>query len=171
VELTYGLRILILLCLDTKRNQKGNLVADTSLARQIIQTSTSASLGTITKSGSPFVTLVSVAATSPTTVVMLLSGLAQHTKNLNDNGTCSLLLVASSAEEDVMQSARITLTGHVNRLAKEDDADSRAAFLAVNPSSALYADFGDFAFYEFTIAEAHLVAGFGRIESLSPDQL
>ena len=102
---------------------------------------------------------------------MLLSGLAQHTKNLNDNGTCSLLLVASSAEEDVMQSARITLTGHVNRLAKEDDADSRAAFLAVNPSSALYADFGDFAFYEFTIAEAHLVAGFGRIESLSPDQL
>lgn len=102
---------------------------------------------------------------------MLLSDLAQHTKNLNGDSTCGLLLVAASAEEDVMQSARLTLTGQVNRLTREANTDSRAAFLAANPSSAMYSDFGDFAFYEFTVAEAHLVAGFGRIETLAPGQL
>ncbi|TWU08226.1 hypothetical protein Pla52n_08080 [Stieleria varia] len=35
----------------------------------------------------------------------------------------------------------------------------------------MYADFGDFAFYRLPVIEAHLVAGFGRIQTLTPDQL
>jgi hypothetical protein len=33
------------------------------------------------------------------------------------------------------------------------------------------ADFGDFAFFEIDVAEVHLVAGFGRIETISAGDL
>ena len=145
---------------------------NTSVARQLIQTSTRASLGTLTEFGTPFVSFVTVAATSPSTVVMLLSGLAKHTKHLTANPNCSLLLIADHDEtEDVMQGARLTLTGQVRQISRDDDAEARAAFLDRNPSASMYSRFGDFAFYEFEITEAHLVAGFGRIQTLSPDQL
>jgi putative heme iron utilization protein len=46
------------------------------------------------------------------------------------------------------------------------DPDGRAAlkarFLARHPESALYADFGDFAFWRIAMEEAHLIGGFGR---------
>src|SRR6266571_4575595 len=35
----------------------------------------------------------------------------------------------------------------------------------------MFAGFGDFAFYEIKLKGAHLVAGFGRIVDLKPDQL
>lgn len=103
---------------------------------------------------------------------MLLSGLAKHTKNLAVNPNCSLLLMADNGDmDDAMQSARLTLSGQVRQLSREDDAEARAAFLAEHPSASMYAGFADFAIYEFQITEAHLVAGFGRIQTLSPDQL
>jgi hypothetical protein len=55
-------------------------VSDT--AKRIILDASTGSLGTIGSDGNPFVSLVTVAATGPTSLVMLLSGLAKHTKNI-----------------------------------------------------------------------------------------
>ena len=141
-------------------------------ARQIIQNAVSGSLGTLTGDGTPFVSLVTVAATSPTSVVMLLSGLAKHTKHLLRNPACSLLLVEPGGESgDPLQGARLTITGTVSQLARDEDTAARRTFLPQHPGAAMYADFGDFAFFELAIQEAHLVAGFGRIQMLTPDQL
>lgn len=138
----------------------------------ILDNSPSGSLGTLSESGAPFVSLVTVARTGPTSVAMLLSGLAVHTKNLLRNNSASLLLVSPGGEQgDPLAGARVTLTGTVTRLARDDDGAVREAFLAKHPSASMYADFGDFAFFVLEIDQAHLVAGFGKIVTVSGDEL
>jgi putative heme iron utilization protein len=150
-------------------------MAEVELVRTIIQTTTTASLGSLDAGGSPFVSLVTVTATGPRRIVMLLSGLARHTKNLLAHPAASLLLcprpAADDASHDPLTAARVTLVGMVRRLSRGEDSESRTAFLTAHPQAAMYADFGDFAFYELTIDEAHLVAGFGRIETIGGEQL
>jgi hypothetical protein len=138
----------------------------------ILENSLAGSLGTISDVGAPFVSLVTVAATGPRSVAMLLSGLAVHTKNLIRNPAASLLLVSPGGETgDPLAGARVTLTGTVRKLTREHDEAVRSVFLAKHPSAALYADFGDFSFFVFEIDQAHLVAGFGKIVTVSGVEL
>ena len=43
--------------------------------------------------------------------------------------------------------------------------------VGANPDAARYAAFADFSLYRFHVEGGHLVAGFGRIVSLTPDEL
>ncbi len=141
-------------------------------AKDIIASARFGSLGTISDEGGPFVTLVAVTAVSPTSVAMLLSGLAKHTKNLDQRPDCSLLLVEPGDESgDPLAGARLTLTGTAQRLPREQDSKARDVFLARHPSASMYADFGDFAFFQIEIQQAHLVAGFGQIETIPASRL
>ncbi len=140
--------------------------------RDIVQSAEAGSLGTLTPESAPFVSLVTVAAADPTRVTMLLSGLAKHTQHLAANPACSLLLVQPGGEDgDPLAGARVTLTGRAQCLPRGDDRDARKEFLYRHPGASMYVDFGDFAFYQLVVAEAHLVGGFGRIETLTADQI
>ncbi len=141
-----------------------------NLACEIILESATGSLGTVDETGRPFVSLVTVAATEPTKLVMLLSGLAKHTKHLVGQPECAMMLVQAGGESgDPLAGARLTVRGTANQI--DDDTVARQAFLRKHPSAAVYADFGDFAFYQLDVAEAHLVAGFGRIETILASEL
>jgi heme iron utilization protein len=141
-------------------------------AREIIESAVAGSLGTLADDGSPFVSLVTVAALEPTKLVMLLSGLAKHTQNLERRPECSLLLVEPGGESgDPLAGARLTISGIAQRLRREQDASARKTFLAKHKSAAMYADFGDFAFFQLDVREVHLVAGFGRIETIPASKL
>lgn len=140
--------------------------------RSILSNMRTASLGTLASDGSPFLSLVTIAPTSELQSVMLLSGLAVHTRNLQQDGRCSLLLVERGGEDgNPLAGARLTLTGRAVCLDRSEDADKRAAFLTVHPEAAMYADFGDFTIWCFELEAAHLVAGFGRIVSVRADDL
>ncbi|MGB7325302.1 MAG: pyridoxamine 5'-phosphate oxidase family protein [Rubripirellula sp.] len=140
--------------------------------QQIMKVAVAGSLGTLTDDSAPFVSLVTVSVTGPRSVAMLLSGLAVHTKNLMRNPAASLLLVSPGGESgDPLAGSRVTLTGTVKKLSRADDGDVRGAFLAKHPSAAMYADFGDFSFFVLDIDQAHLVAGFGKIVTVSGDEL
>ena len=137
-----------------------------------MQTATSGSLGTVATDGYPFVSLVNAAAVSPTSMAMLLSGLARHSQNLKHDERCSLLLIESvDKSNDPLQGTRVTLNGHATRLNRDEDTQLRQVFLNQHPQAAMYAEFGDFSFYQFNITEAHLVAGFGRIATISASDL
>jgi len=118
------------------------------------------------------VTLVTVAATSPTSIVMLLSGLARHTQNLGQRPDCSLLLIDPAGQSgDPLAGARLTISGIAKRLGRAQDGDARDAFLDKHPSASAYADFADFALFQIDIQQAHLVAGFGHIETIPASSL
>ncbi|KAA5543193.1 pyridoxamine 5'-phosphate oxidase [Roseiconus nitratireducens] len=142
------------------------------LARDLIRLTPAASLGTLDPEGGPFVTLVNVAAESPVAITVLLSRLARHTRNLDQNGACSLLLVSPAEDgEDPLTLPRITLRANAERVDRAVDATLRELFLQRHPSAAMYADFGDFGFFRLSVGEAHLVAGFGQIETFTAAEL
>ena len=103
---------------------------------------------------------------------MLLSALAQNTRNLRADGRCSLLVASGTKPGiDPLTAPRVTLSGRAVMLTRDSDEAERQCMLSRHPSSAMYAEFGDFAIFRFELLEAHLVAGFGRIQTISAREL
>lgn len=114
--------------------------------------------------GAPYCSLVNVASAADGAPLLLISGLAVHTKNILADPRVSLM-IDERKEGDPLEGARIMLMGHA---ARTDDEAARRRYLARHPDAEMYAGFADFAFYRIALDAAHLVAGFGRIVDLTP---
>jgi len=136
-------------------------------ARRLIRTRTQAALGT-SLDGRPYVSLVMTACDLDASPLLLLSDLAQHTKNLWTDPCVSLLFEDTEGHLDPLTGPRISLLGHAERC---DDAQAAARFAARHLASAAYAGFADFRLYRVVIERGHLVAGFGRIAWIEADAL
>lgn len=138
-------------------------------ARRVLRSASTGALATLSPESLPFASFVTVATDVDGAPLMLLSRLALHTRNLDADGRCSLLLVAPGGEGgDPLAGARITVEGEAARIDPSDPADRRyrARFLARHPEAAGYAGFADFAMFRLRPRTAHLVAGFGRIHAV-----
>jgi heme iron utilization protein len=117
----------------------------------------------------PYVSLVAVACDLDASPLLLLSDLAQHSRNIAAEPRVSLLFDGDArSAADPLAEPRLSLQGEVVRL---DDKWLLARFVARHPGAAAYAGFGDFHLYRVTIGRGHLVAGFGRISWIEPDEL
>jgi len=112
--------------------------------------------------GFPFATLVAIAFDARGRPLMLLSRLAEHTKNLEACERASLLVTEPAA--DPLAAGRMTLVGTCARVPGEECEDARAAFLAAHPEAARYAGFSDFGYWRLEVASVRWVGGFGRME-------
>ena len=137
-----------------------------AIARRLLATPSAVALGTMDADGGPFVSYVTMAPDPDGAPLLLLSQLAAHTRNIARDPRASMLLVEPAVED--MAAVRLTITG---TLARHDDEAARQAYLSAHPSAARYAGFTDFGLYRMQIAAGHLVAGFGRIVALTPDEL
>lgn len=115
------------------------------------------------QNGQPYASLVLVAFDHDAAPILLISRLAEHTKNLLSNDRVSLLCDGTAGLPEPLTGPRVSLLG---RAVKTEDPRHRARFLARHPSAEMYAGFGDFAFYHLAIERAHIVAGFGKIHWL-----
>jgi putative heme iron utilization protein len=97
--------------------------------------------------------------------IILISTIAEHTKNIQHNPKVSLLVFAG--EDDLQAGARLTLLGEANKISKQHDADLRARYLRYLPQAATYFDMHDFAFYRVHIHQARYIGGFGKMSWLS----
>lgn len=136
--------------------------------RTLLRTGLVGTLATLTEGGAPYASLVEVASDADGAPITLISTLAIHTQNLARDARASILIDQRGGGPVPLTRARVSLTG---RLTKTDDPRPRRRFLAHHPDAAMYADFGDFAFYRFEIDAGHLVAGFGRIVDLTREDL
>jgi hypothetical protein len=136
-------------------------------SKHLLRAIRSGALATLTAEGGPFATLTAVATHHDGSPVLLLSRLAAHTRNLERDPRCSLLLV-QGGRGDPMAHPRLTLEAIA---AKTNDKIARERFLRRNPKSALYADFPDFSFWRLEITGVHLNGGFARAADLRPDSL
>ena len=137
-------------------------------AKNLLRGARSGALATLMMSmGDPYCSMVNVATAPCGSPLMLLSTLAIHTKNLLADNRISLMLDERKAG-DPLQGARIMLMGS---RAKAADSATASRYLRRHPEAEQYASFGDFAFYRMDIARAHLVAGFGRIVDLAPQDI
>jgi len=145
---------------------KTELAAD---ARGLVRLALKASLATIASGSSyPYASLITTATEASGAPIFLISGLAQHTKNLADDPRASILFDGTGAAGDPLQGARVTLWGRAEKVV---DEAVRRRFLARHPEAAFYADFPDFAFWRLRVEGAHYIGGFGRIVDFAPEEL
>ena len=142
-----------------------------AVAHQLLRTIRSGTLATHGRDGYPFASLVTVATAMDGTPLLLLSGLSAHTQNLLADSRASILL-AQSGKGDPLAHPRLTVTGMAECITSESaSANARSRFLSCHPKSALYADFGDFDFWQLSIRQAHLNGGFARAAQFDGDVL
>ncbi|WP_315715324.1 MULTISPECIES: HugZ family protein [unclassified Bradyrhizobium] len=119
--------------------------------------------------GDPYCSLVNVATASDGAPIILISRLAVHTRNVLADSRVSLML-DERAPGDPLEGTRIMLSGKAEQATDDNREMLRRRYLNAHPSAADYADFADFSFFVIRPSGAHLVAGFGRIVDLKPEQ-
>jgi heme iron utilization protein len=129
--------------------------------------------------GQPYASLVALACDTDASPLLLLSDLAQHSRNIAADRRVSLLFDGGGANDgaandgaakgsDPLAEPRVSLIGEAVR---SDDPRLRERFIARHPGAAAYAGFADFHLYRVTIGRGHLVAGFGRISWVEEPEL
>ena len=137
-------------------------------SKKLMREARSGALATLMpESGDPYCSLVNIASAADGAPLLLISKLAIHTKNILADNRVSLML-DERKEGDPLEGARVMLMG---RAEVTTDLNDRRRYLARQPEAEMFAGFGDFAFYRVTITAAHLVAGFGRIVDLTPQDI
>jgi heme iron utilization protein len=140
------------------------------LARSLLRRSRQGALATLVPgSGDPYCSLVNVASHPDGSPILLISRLALHTRNLLGDARLSLML-DERAEGDPLEGSRIMLAGLAEQASGDDVVILRQRYLNAHPSSEVFVNFKDFSFFRIRPTGAHLVAGFGRIVDLKPEQ-
>jgi putative heme iron utilization protein len=110
--------------------------------------------------GAPYASLVLYAVDHDASPLLLLSDLAQHSRNIAFDPRVSLLIDGTAELPDPLAGPRLTVLGTAEAVA---DRRLRERFTARYPESRVYAGFADFKLYRVAVARGHLVAGFGQI--------
>src|SRR5882724_12665108 len=141
------------------------------LTRSLLRRSRQGALATLMAgSGDPYCSLVNVASHADGSPILLISRLALHTQNILGDPRVSLML-DERAEGDPLEGSRVMLAGRAEQASGEDVAILRRRYLNAHPSAEAFVDFKDFSFFRIRPHAAHLVAGFGRIVDLMPQQI
>ena len=138
------------------------------IGRGLIRAADRASLATAGADGWPYASLVLLACDHDAAPLLLLSDLAEHSKNLTRDPRVALLVDGTGGLDEPLTGPRVTVLGRAERSA---DPRLKARFVARHPGAATYADFKDFAVYRVAVERGHLVAGFGRIHWIEAGDL
>jgi hypothetical protein len=140
-----------------------------SAARHLMRTALKGSLATLDReTGHPYASLVLVATEPDGAPIFLISNLAEHTRNLQNDMRASVLLEGTGDLADPLTGGRVTLIGEARPAA---GPVALRRFLARHPSAEGYAGFADFAVYRLEPRRGHYIGGFGRIVDLEPARL
>ncbi|HEY1931709.1 MAG TPA: DUF2470 domain-containing protein [Acetobacteraceae bacterium] len=131
-------------------------------ARKLLRATRSGTLAT-SAAGQPFASLVTPACAPDLALLLLLSGLSEHTRHLRADPRCSVLVCGAAEAANPQTAPRVTVTGVAETVA---DAALKVRFLAVHPYAAMYADFGDFALWRIRPLGGLYVGGFARAARL-----
>lgn len=136
-------------------------------ARKFLRTTRSAVLSTHSKrfEGYPFGSIAPFVLDHDGQPLILISTIAEHTKNIQANPHVSLI-VFDPAISDMQSGARLTLLGEAT-LADKQDGALKTRYLAYLPQAAQYFDMHDFLFYRVQIQQARYIGGFGKIHWLA----
>jgi hypothetical protein len=156
---------------------KGMKPLDEGRLRRLLREQRWACLGTLDE-GKPFVSWVAYVVDEEGSLLLHLSRLAKHTRNLLTDGAASPTISLAISETDDDRSdpqtlARITLDGVVEVVARDSAAyqAGRECYLARLPDAAMLFDFEDFSLFKLTPQAARYVEGFGSTHRLNGERL
>ena len=135
-------------------------------ARKLLRAARVGTLATAA-GGQPFTALVTPATDAGGGVLLLLSDLSEHTRQLRADPRCAIMVCGVPEGANPQTAPRLTMTG----IAELADPALKPLWLARHPYAALYAGFGDFAVWRIVPGGGMLVAGFARAHRLRAGDL
>ena len=126
--------------------------------------------------GFPFGSLAPYALRADGTPFVLISAIAQHTRNLTRDPRCSLFVRdprGDSSGGDAQATWRVTVLARAERIAAEGEAleELHARYAARVPDAPGYGSAHDFAFWSLAPLKVRAIGGFGAIRWLPPETL
>ncbi len=141
-------------------------------ARAFIQSEHNGTLCTLSRrlAGFPFGSIAPYALTAAGEPILLISDLAEHTKNVRADARVSFLIQDSRAQ-DQQASSRATLMGYALPVSKPFLDDARQRYLQAVPSAAGYFSMHDFALFKVQVLQVRFIGGFGNIYWINGEEL
>lgn len=116
--------------------------------------------------GHPYGSVVPFVLDHEARPIILVSRLAEHTRNLEADARASL--VVRDDGDEVQAGARLTLIGNAARI--DCDPALRARFLRYEPQAHQLLGLGDFSYWRITPLTLRFIAGFGDIRWVSESE-
>lgn len=116
--------------------------------------------------GYPFGSVMPFCLDNQGRVVVLISALAQHTKNFKVDNKCSLLVFAEG--DDIQATARLILVGDAEIVPQDEVADVAARYYRHFPQSQDFHKVHDFSFWRIVAIKYRYIGGFGKIHWAEP---
>jgi heme iron utilization protein len=136
-------------------------------ARTLLRAAKAGTLATA-KEGQPFSALVTPACAPDLSVLMLLSGLSEHTRHLRADPRCALMVVGAPVDLNPQTAPRLTVTGEAH---PEDNPALKAHWVARHPYAGFYAGFADFTLFRLRPSGGQFIGGFASAHRLRPADL
>jgi putative heme iron utilization protein len=140
-------------------------------ARRLLHRESVGVLGThsVDVAGYPFGSIAPYALDYDGEPVMLISDIAQHTRNIKRDARVSLTVFERLAA-DPQSAGRLTWIGDATPVDRSEGA-IRDRYLRYFPSSASYFEMHDFSFYRIRLKRARFIGGFGQIFWIEPGDM
>ncbi len=119
--------------------------------------------------GFPFGSVAPYCLDSEGYAVILISSIAQHTKNIEADNKVSLI-VTEGEVDDIHTAARLTLLSEAKKVEPEDN-DTRERYYRFFPPAREYHLQHNFEFYRLHTVRARYIGGFGKIHWIAADDL
>jgi heme iron utilization protein len=132
-------------------------------ARLLLRAARAASLATVSAEGQPFASLVTPCCAPDGALLMLLSGLSEHTRYLRAEPRCSLMVVGTAEGPNPQTAPRVTVTGVAETV---EDPALRQRWVTLHPYARFYADLTDFSLWRVRPMGGLFVGGFARAARL-----
>lgn len=150
-----------------------NIADYSQAARRLIRKERHGVLSTISSkmNGWPFGSLTPYALDAGGEPIILLSGLAEHTRNLSEDPRVSLFIQDSDALDNPQTGARVTLLANAEPAPEDEREELGRLYLGHFPDSAGLFQLGDFNLYRLKLGRARFIGGFGQAAWLDAEDL
>lgn len=137
-------------------------------ARELFNSESSGVLSTLSVrlEGFPFGSVVPYCIDANGNATILISTIAQHTKNISADNRCSLTVLRET--DDVQANGRICVIGRMEKL-PSDETLVMDRYYRYFPKSQGYHQSHDFSFYRLIPIDIRFIGGFGSIHWISPE--
>lgn len=128
------------------------------------------STNSVEMEGYPFGSVVPYCLDRTGSPIVLISQIAQHTKNIMVDPKVSLITIEQGAN-DVQIGGRLTWIADVVSLQDEESDAAADRYYKYFPQSRGFHKVHDFDFYRLELVRARYIAGFGKIHWISSDKI
>jgi len=128
------------------------------------------STNSVEMDGYPFGSVVPYCLDRSGNLIILISQIAQHTKNILANPKVSLITIEQGVD-DVQIGGRLTWIADVVSLRDEESEAAADRYYRYFPQSRDFHKVHDFDFYRLELVRARYIAGFGKIHWIDPENI